>query len=159
MEGHCFPNTPQNSQRRTLSEVLDGSRSSCRIAAAEMNQKRTGAENTLRRKFFSSAIEIPLNPITAENTRLPSHFASEPVITHTALNTADVIIDMENTDSTKSSQNGTNHICSGRFAGMFRVWENNFTMKIFGSRNGIKREEQRRQNLKYFIIHPCSKFR
>lgn len=46
-----------------------------------------------------------------------------------------------------------------RFRTLFTVWDTRLSMKLFGSKNGIRKEEERRKNCKHFIIHPCSKFR
>lgn len=46
-----------------------------------------------------------------------------------------------------------------RFRTLFRVWDTRLSMKLFGSQNGIRKEEERRKNCKHWIIHPCSKFR
>ena len=46
-----------------------------------------------------------------------------------------------------------------RFRTLFRVWDTRLSMKLFGSKNGIRKEEERRKNCKHCIIHPCSKFR
>ena len=46
-----------------------------------------------------------------------------------------------------------------RFRTLFRVWDTRLSMKLFGSKNGIRKEEERRKNCKHWIIHPCSKFR
>ena len=45
------------------------------------------------------------------------------------------------------------------FKGLFHVWDNQFAMKLFGSRNGIKKEEERLKNCHHTVIHPCSKIR
>lgn len=46
-----------------------------------------------------------------------------------------------------------------KFRTLFRVWDTRLSMKLFGSKNGIRKEEERRMNCKHWIIHPCSKFR
>ena len=42
---------------------------------------------------------------------------------------------------------------------LFHVWDNRLAMKLFGSKWGIKKEEERLENCPYWVIHPCSKFR
>ena len=39
------------------------------------------------------------------------------------------------------------------------VWDSRIAMKLFGSRKELEMEEERLQNIEYFLIHPCSKFR
>lgn len=46
-----------------------------------------------------------------------------------------------------------------KFRSLFRVWDSRLSMKLFGSKNGIRKEEERRMNCKHWIIHPCSMFR
>lgn len=46
-----------------------------------------------------------------------------------------------------------------KFRTLFTVWDTRLSMKLFGSKNGIRKEEERRKNCKHWIIHPCSKFR
>ena len=46
-----------------------------------------------------------------------------------------------------------------KFLTLFRVWDTRLSMKLFGSKNGIRKEEERRMSCKHWIIHPCSKFR
>lgn len=46
-----------------------------------------------------------------------------------------------------------------RFRSLFQVWDTRLSMKLFGSKNGIRKEEERRMNCKHWIIHPCSMFR
>jgi hypothetical protein len=46
-----------------------------------------------------------------------------------------------------------------KFRSLFQVWDTRLSMKLFGSKNGIRKEEERRVNCKHFIIHPCSMFR
>ena len=46
-----------------------------------------------------------------------------------------------------------------KFGSLFHVWDTRFSMKLFSSQNGIRKEEERRKNCKHWIIHPCSKFR
>ena len=46
-----------------------------------------------------------------------------------------------------------------KFRSLFRVWDTRLSMKLFGSKNGIRKEEERRMNCKHWIIHPCSMFR
>ncbi len=46
-----------------------------------------------------------------------------------------------------------------KFRTLFRVWDTRLSMKLFGSKNGIRKEEERHKNCKHWIIHPCSKFR
>ena len=46
-----------------------------------------------------------------------------------------------------------------RFRNLFQVWDTRLSMKLFGSKNGIRKEEERRMNCKHWIIHPCSMFR
>ena len=41
----------------------------------------------------------------------------------------------------------------------FHVWDNRLALKLFGSKQGIKKEEERLENCPYRVIHPCSKFR
>ena len=40
---------------------------------------------------------------------------------------------------------------------LFTVWENDYSIKILGSRNAIEKEELRRKNLPMFTIHPFSR--
>ena len=42
---------------------------------------------------------------------------------------------------------------------LFHVPDNRLTLKLFGSKNEIKKEEERRKNCRHWVIHPCSKFR
>lgn len=61
--------------------------------------------------------------------------------------------------SFRSSASQVLPIVKKKVHGLFHVWDNRLAMKMFGSRNGIQREEERRKNLKHWVIHPCSKFR
>lgn len=42
---------------------------------------------------------------------------------------------------------------------VFNIWDNRLALKLFGSRRGILKEEERLKNCQHWIIHPCSKFR
>ena len=42
---------------------------------------------------------------------------------------------------------------------LFQVWDNRLALKLFGSRKGILKEEERLKNCQHRVIHPCSKFR
>ena len=61
--------------------------------------------------------------------------------------------------SFRSSASQVFPIVKKKVHGLFHVWDNRLAMKMFGSRNGIQREEERRKNCKHWVIHPCSKFR
>lgn len=45
------------------------------------------------------------------------------------------------------------------FRGLFLVDDNRVALKLFGSRIGIQREEERLKNCGHCVIHPCSRFR
>ena len=60
-----------------------------------------------------------------------------------------------------ADKKGPTGCCRGK-CGVYRlfvVWDSNYSKRIFGSRNAIEKEEARRQELPFFVIHPCSKFR
>ena len=45
------------------------------------------------------------------------------------------------------------------FKGLFHVHDNKIALKLFGSKNGIYKEDERLKQCGYCVIHPCSKFR
>jgi len=42
---------------------------------------------------------------------------------------------------------------------LFNIWDNRLALKLYGSKRGIKKEEERLKNCPHWVIHPCSKFR
>ena len=61
--------------------------------------------------------------------------------------------------SGRSIRSALSQVAENRFQTLFTVWDTRHSMKLFGSQNAIKKEEERRKSCKHWIIHPCSKFR
>ena len=127
-------------------------RPSNRIAAEGMSAQK--------RHSISSSVDIPIQLYSTTNSVSDSHdevhmpqVSSEPVIADRLKPPPTV------PGSVRSSRSQVFPIVKNKVNSLFHVWDNRFALKIFGSRNGIMREEERRKNSKHWIIHPCSKFR
>ena len=42
---------------------------------------------------------------------------------------------------------------------LFHVQDNKISLKLFGSKRGVREEQERQEKIGYYVIHPCSIFR
>lgn len=69
---------------------------------------------------------------------------------------------MTNKTAISQTQSSRSYAIPGvekKLKSLFHVPDNRVTLKLFGSKNGIQKEEERRKNCRHWVIHPCSKFR
>lgn len=116
-----------------------------------------------------STVDVPIlyapqfgtHVIRVNNEECP-RAGSEPNITTQSINTPLRIPPSSSAVSGRSVRSAISQMIpntENRFRTLFTVWDTRLSMKLFGSKNGIRKEEERRKNCKHFIIHPCSKFR
>ena len=42
---------------------------------------------------------------------------------------------------------------------LFHIWDNQLSLKLFGTKKRILEEQERQESISHWVIHPCSKFR
>ncbi len=138
--------------RKRLSQAVAGPK-----VAAELEEGDDSRRHTIT---STCGVDVPLRcfstlprPSVATEIRVVPQLASEP-----ARMSPVPVPALETTFSVGSFQRNSRGF-KNKFCNLFHVWDNRFTLKVFGSRNGIRREEERRRHCKRFVIHPCSKFR
>lgn len=128
----------------------------------ESTAQQPTAEHSARR---NSNVDLPLAYVPqfetherrVNNEECPSA-SSEPALT-VPLSLPPQIPHSRSTVSCRSMISQVLPNTEKKFRTLFTVWDTRLSMKLFGSQNGIKKEEERRKNCKHLIIHPCSKFR
>ena len=104
----------------------------------QMNEPVINRSNNVFKKFIRSRVRDSVDEPGTEKSRPSSHKVY-----------------------LKNIETGDPHAKQGRCGPFhwFVVWDNNFSLKLLGSKNAIEKEEERRLSLNYFIIHPCCRFK
>ena len=119
---------------------------------------------------LETALDIPIEyaPGSAQpdaegpHTKIPSIFISRTgnrseTVGHPPPKSKQPISQARSTVSARS--NLTISGAERKLRSLFHVSDNRIALKLFGSRRGIMKEEERLKNCQHWVIHPCSKFR
>ena len=130
--------------------------------ATEMQQPAENSKLSSLASMASTSVDIPIEYADnreggATYQNIPnvviSRNSSEPAISHGKMSVARSAFSARSNLTTLGIER-TSFIGS-----FFQVWDNRLALKLFGSRQGILKEEERLQNCQHRVIHPCSKFR
>lgn len=146
-----------------------------RVLAAEddvesAETSKTVADNS-RRRGSESTLDVPIMYVPQFDTRelrvnneecTCPRVNSEPTFIARPLDAPLRVPPSNSAVSGRSVRSAISQVipnAENKFRTLFTVWDTRLSMKLFGSQNGIRKEEERRKSCKHWIIHPCSKFR
>lgn len=171
--GECFQEVDTermsaNSWRAKLDKMFEF-RSGRVSATPDVENPQPTVQEARRRPSSDSTVDVPIlyapqfgtREIRINNEECP-RVGSAPNIGTQSFNTSLRVPLSSSAVSGRSVRSAISQMipnAENRFRTLFTVWDTRLSMKLFGSKNGIRKEEERRKNCKHFIIHPCSKFR